>query len=99
MSKTFIWIPESEWAMAPSLSVSVKPTERRDLFEITISHPNTRAVLFNQRIKAKDFLDAMDKAKEIKKEQLSHIKTTYEEVKIIPRPKKGKMELKSKAKK
>lgn len=96
MSKAYIWIPESEWAMAPSLIVSAKPTERKDLFEISIRHPNTREVLFTQRIKAKSFDEALTKAKEIKKEQCSHIKTAYEEIKIIPRPKKGKMELKSK---
>jgi uncharacterized protein YktB (UPF0637 family) len=96
MSKTFIWIPESEWAMAPGLTVSAKPTERRDTFEISISHPNTRVVLFNQRIKAKSFDEALKKAKDIKKEQMAGIATFYEEVKIIPRPKKGKMELKFK---
>ena len=97
MSKTFIWIPESEWAMAPSLMVSAKPTDRRDVFEISISHPNTRVVLHNQRVKAKNFEEALTKAKEIKKEQLAHIATAYEDIKMIPRPKRGKMQLKSKA--
>lgn len=96
MAKIYIWIPESEWAMAPSLSVGAKATERKDIFEIAITHPNTRRVLFKKRMKAKNFMDALEKAKVIKEEQLKHIKTKYEELKFIPRPKRGKMELKRK---
>lgn len=96
MSKAYIWIPESEWAMAPSLTCSAKATSRRDTFEIAISHPNTKQVLYKDVIRAKNFMDALDKAKEIKKEQLGHIRTKFEEIKIIPRPKKGKMALKTK---
>jgi hypothetical protein len=96
MPKTFIWIPESAWAMAPSLMCSARPGERKDLFEIAITHPNTKEVLFKAQVKADSFVDALSKAKDIKKEQLDNIKTVYEEVKLIPRPKKGKMGLKTK---
>jgi hypothetical protein len=96
MSKQFIWIPRSDWAMAPSLVCSAKPAGRKGLFTIAIAHPNSRAVLYTATIKAKDFIEALEKAKHIKSEQLSHIKTTFEEVKIIMRPKRGKMGLKTK---
>jgi hypothetical protein len=93
MSSTFIWIPESEWAMAPTLICSAKATERRDLFQISIIHPNTKQVLYTDTIRAKTFIEALDKAKLIKKEQFNAIQTRFEEFKSIPRPKKGKMKL------
>jgi hypothetical protein len=96
MAKAYIWIPTCDWAMAPSLVCSAKPTDRRDLFVITITHPNTKNVLFTQRIRASSFVDALSKAKSIKQEQLAHIKTEFEEIKFIPRPKKGKFTLKTK---
>lgn len=98
MAKVYIWIPESEWAMAPSLSVGARATERKDIFEVFITHPNTRRTLFKKRLRAKSFMEALEKAKQIKEEQLKGIKTRFEEQKFIPRPKRGKMELKRKAK-
>lgn len=101
MSKTFIWIPECDWVKAPSLICSAKPTSKAGLFQISILHPNlnkdgTRNVVYTAEIKAKTFLEALQKAQDVKNEQLRHIKTQFEEIKFIPRPKRGKMKLKLK---
>jgi len=99
MSKIFVMLPQSEWAMAPSLICSAKELKPRGTFEISILHPNTKAVLYSARVKAANHAEALDKAKEVKKAELQFVKTAFEEIKFIPRPKRGKMTLKTKTRK
>lgn len=92
---TFIWIPQCDWAMAPSLLCKASRAENPGIFLISITHPNTKEMLYSARVEAASFMAALEMAKEIKNEQLRHIRTQFEEIKHIARPPRGKVKLKT----
>ncbi len=78
----------------PTLVRSVKPTNIKNRFLISLMHPNTKEMVYSQVHTCKDILEAMDLAKKIQtKPEFKEVKTWYEEKKFVPAPKKGKMKL------
>jgi hypothetical protein len=87
---------KEDWA--PSLQVSVSKTEpakaKSKKYTIKIVHPNSKKVLYNEVHKADDFAKALALGKSIKEKQFAKVEIYYEEVLHIPRPRRGKMQLK-----
>lgn len=80
------------------LVVEIKPTAEPDKFIIMVLHPNrqadfTRKVLYEKVHEAKSIDEAVAKANHIKNTEFANTETTYEEVKFIPKWKRGKMKL------
>ena len=78
----------------PALIRSVKPTDKKNRYLISLLHPNTKEAVYSQVHSCKDLNEAMDLAKKIQeKPENRSVQTWYEEKKFVPAPKKGKMKL------
>lgn len=93
---SFVVMLEGE-KKAPKLIVNVKSLGKNS-FMISIIHPNTRQVIFENSFKCKDFNEAFEKGNELKTSDLVlksplYTDPEYEEILFIPNPKKGKMKL------
>lgn len=81
----------------PKLVSKVKPLSQKDMYLISLIHPNTGAIVFEQEYKCKDYKEAFKKANELKElPEHRDINTWYEEKRYAPKPKRGKMKLKTK---
>ena len=79
--------------MCPSLIVNVKPSNRVGYFDVSLIHPNERRVMFEQTIKSASYQEAFECGKKIKERDFSNERTFVENVKYIPKPKRGKMRM------
>ena len=83
--------------LPPKLIATCKPIAGTNKYKIALVHPNTKAVIIEQEVEAKDISDAMKKANELRNlPEAQNIDTWYEETLFIPQPKRGKMKLKTK---
>lgn len=82
---------------APNLIVKLKQVSPKK-YEISIIHPNTKKELYSKVHVAQTAEEAFLIGKSIKTQKFSDVKTWYEEILHIPRPKRGKMALKTKEK-
>jgi hypothetical protein len=83
--------------LPPKLIASCKPIAGTNKYKIALVHPNTKKVIIEQEIQAKDISEAMKKANELRDlPEAQNVETWYEETLFIPQPKRGKMKLKTK---
>lgn len=87
----YVTIASDSGQEGPSLIVQVKPTERKNTFNIKIVHPNTKKALYDNNHRTKDLSEAFVLGREIRNDRFSDVKTVHEEKVFIPSPKKGKM--------
>ena len=85
---------ENSPELAPNLVVSVKKLSGSKYY-IAIIHPNTKEILYEKNHLAKNYNEAFLLGKLIKEKKLSGTSTWAEEILFIPRPKRGKMKLKT----
>lgn len=93
---SFVVMLEGE-KKAPKLIVNVKSTSK-NMFLISVIHPNTRQVIFEGSYKCKDFNEAFEIGNDLKTADVVlksplYTDPEYEEILFIPNPKKGKMKL------
>lgn len=80
---------------APNLVVKVKQVSKKK-FEISIIHPNTKTPLYCKVHIVVDAREALALGNNLKNTKYSDVKTWYEEILHIPRPRRGKVDLKTK---
>jgi hypothetical protein len=80
--------------LAVGLMVTVKQMSPKK-YEINITHPNTKEVLYSKVHIAKSFNDAFEMGKKLKATKFANTKTWYTEIVHIPRPRRGKVKLKT----
>jgi hypothetical protein len=79
----------------PKLVVKIKQVSPKKWL-ITLIHPNTLVELYSKNHVAHSVNEAFELGNRIKKEKFSDVVTVCEEILHIPRPKRGKMALKTK---
>jgi hypothetical protein len=80
--------------LALSLMIGVKQVSPKK-YEITITHPNTKEKLYYKVHIAKSFNEAFEIGKKLKMTKFASTNTWYTEIVHIPRPKRGKVKLKT----
>lgn len=81
--------------LALDLMVTVKQVSPKK-YEIEIIHPNTKDKLYSKVHIAKSYNDAFAIGKKLKTTRFADVATWYTEIVHIPRPRRGKVKLKTK---
>jgi hypothetical protein len=81
--------------LAMDLMITVKQVSPKK-YEINITHPNTKEVLYSKVHIAKSYNDAFSIGKKVKTTKFANTETWLTEIVHIPRPRRGKVKLKTK---